>query len=226
MITIKNWAADDRPREKLIAQGAKSLSDAELLAIVLGSGTNKLSALDLAKTIMSDVSNNFKSLSDRSFTQLLTYNGVGPAKAVGIMATLEIARRRLLERNEENNQIRSSKDAFEMLRNNFYDLKHEEFHVLYMNRANKIVGKDQVSKGGIAGTIADGKVIFRNAISHSASAMILAHNHPSGQLKPSEADRKLTKSLVDFGKMIDLQILDHLIVTNDKYFSFADEGLM
>ena len=226
MITIKNWALDDRPREKLISRGATFLSDAELLAIVLGSGTQKHSALDLAKEIKKGSSNSYTTLSECSISQLKKFKGVGEAKAVGMLAVFEIARRRMLEKETKRTQIKSAKDAFRVVRDNFHGLKHEEFHVIYLNRANNVIHTESVSKGGISGTVADGKIIFRNALSHSASALILAHNHPSGQLKPSLADKNLTKSMTEFGKMIDLQILDHLIVTNDNYFSFADEGLM
>ena len=224
--TIKSWAEDDRPREKMILKGRSVLSDAELLAIIIGSGTRKLSAVELAQQILHDVGNDFNGLAKRSIKDLMKYKGVGEAKAISISATLEIARRKgTLEKNL-NPVIRSSKDCFNQLKSIFEDLQHEEFYVLCLNRANSVIAIEQISKGGISGTVADGKIIFKKALENNASALILAHNHPSGQLKPSEADKRLTKHMSEFGKMIDLQILDHLILAENNYYSFADEGEM
>lgn len=224
--TIKCWAEDDRPREKMMLKGRSILSDAELLAIIIGSGTRKLSAVELAQQILYDVGNDFNGLAKRSIKDLMKYKGVGEAKAISISATLEIARRKGIEEKTLNPIIRSSKDCFNQLRSIFEDLQHEEFYVLCLNRANRVISIEQISKGGISGTVADGKIIFKKALEHNTSSMILAHNHPSGQLKPSEADKKLTKQMSEFGKMIDLQVLDHLIIAEGDYFSFADEGEM
>ncbi len=225
-ISIKSWAEDDRPREKMMLKGRGALSDAELLAILIGSGTRELSAVQLSQQILAKAENSLSQLSKFSLEQLTSFKGIGNAKAISILASMEIARRRETTSDSKKLKITSSKDVFNSLKVEFSDLQHEEFYILLLNRANEVLAKQQVSKGGIAGTIADGKVIFNHALEKKASAIILAHNHPSGQLKPSEADKRLTNELVSFGKMIDLQILDHLIFSDNNYFSFADEGLM
>ena len=224
--SIKYWAEDDRPREKMLKKGRLALSDAELLAILIGSGTREMSAVQLSQQILSKAENSFAKLSRLSIDGLMSFKGIGEAKAITIFASMEIARRRELSEAGKQIKIRSSKDAFNVLKVDFSDLSHEEFYILLLNRANDVIGKVQVSKGGVAGTVADGKVIFNHAIEKKASAIILAHNHPSGQLKPSEADLRLTKELKSFGNYIDLQILDHLIFSDNSYFSFADEGVM
>ena len=224
--TIKCWAEDDRPREKMILKGRSVLSDAELLAIIIGSGTRKMSAVELAQQILHDVGNDFNGLAKRSIKDLMKYKGVGEAKAISISATLEIAMRKFTLEKNLNPEIRSSKDCFNQLKSIFEDLQHEEFYVICLNRANRIIAVEQISKGGISGTVADGKIIFKKALENNSSALILAHNHPSGQLKPSEADKRLTKQMSGFGKMIDMQVLDHLIIAENSYFSFADEGEM
>ena len=191
---IKHWAEDDRPREKMLTKGKNALSDAELLAIVLGSGTKELSAVEVARSILEDVNNDLEALSRRSV--------------------------------KGKPSVRCSGDSYNFLVPFFTDLEHEEFYVLYLNRANNILAYEQLSKGGVSGTVADGKIIFSQALQHKACAVILAHNHPSGQLKPSSSDIKLTKSLVKFGGLIDIQVLDHLIITANNYFSFVDEGIL
>jgi DNA repair protein RadC len=226
MRTIKEWAVDDRPREKLANRGPASLSNTELLAILIGSGTRNLSAIDLSRRILSDMQNDIGKLSNVTLQELKEYPGIGTVKAVSMLAAIELSGRILHSGGKDQQFVKSSNDVFKILRSKFNGLKHEEFYAVYLNRANKVLQIEQISKGGLSGTVADGKVIFNHAISHRASAIILAHNHPSGQLRPSNADRSLTKNLKDFGKMIDLQILDHLIVTTDNYFSFADEGIM
>lgn len=226
MNSIKHWSEDDRPREKLMQKGKHVLSNAELLAIILGSGTPKASALDIAQELLKDVKNDFGDLQHLSLAELKNYKGIGDAKAVTIAAVMEISKRSQYQIKQKIQKVNSSRDAFEFLQSYLIGLEHEEFFVIYLNRANCILGCEQISKGGVSGTIADGKVIFSHALKRKSSAMILAHNHPSGQLKPSESDRKLTKNLVEFGKFIDIQILDHLIVANNNYLSFADEGLM
>lgn len=224
--SIKSWAEDDRPREKMLLKGRAALSDAELLAILIGSGTKELSAVKLSQQILSSAENSLQNLSKFSIEQLLKFKGIGEAKAISIFACMEIARRKEGSPDSKKVKISSSNDAFTCLRSDFADLGHEEFFILLLNRANQVIAKQQVSKGGLAGTIADGKIIFNHALEKKASSLILAHNHPSGQLRPSEADKRLTKQLVSFGKMIDLQILDHLIFSDNNYFSFADEGLI
>jgi DNA repair protein RadC len=226
LTTIKDWAEEDRPREKLILKGRTALSDAELLAIIIGSGTRELTAVQVAREILGSSKNSLSSLSRMSVNDLKKFKGIGEAKAIAIYAAMEISRRRKGEVKEKTNSIKSSSDAFNYLQADLMDLEHEEFHTLFLNRGNEIIASEQISKGGISGTVADGKVIFHRALELKSSAMILAHNHPSGQLKPSESDIDLTKSLVKFGKYIDLQILDHLIFSDNNYFSFADEGLI
>lgn len=223
---IKFWAEDDRPREKMLLKGKNSLSDAELLAIVLGSGTKELSAVQVAQTILSDVNNDLHALARRSINDLKRYPGIGQARAVEIAAVMELARRKKRTKVDRKPSVRCSEDSFNFLLPFFADLQHEEFYILYMNRANKIMAYEQLSKGGVSGTIADGKIIFSHALEHKACAIILAHNHPSGQLKPSSSDMKLTKSLIKFGRLIDIQILDHLIIAGNNYFSFVDEGIL
>ena len=224
--TIKSWSEDDRPREKMILKGRLALSDAELIAILIGSGTRELSAVQLSQSILSKANNNLNHLSRFSIDDLMQFKGIGEAKAISICSALELARRKSATEKDKRTKIKSSKDAFNELMGVFLDLAHEEFYVLLLNRANEVIGKEQISKGGVAGTVADGKIIFSHALSKKASGVILAHNHPSGSLKPSVADLRLTKQLASFGKYIDLEILDHLIFSDNNYFSFADEGVM
>lgn len=224
--SIKFWAEDDRPREKMKIKGRAVLSDAELLAIIIGSGNRHLSAVELSRQILASVDNNLSKLSKLSIADLNKFNGIGEAKAISIMAMLEIARRKGGEEQQRITKISSSKHVFDLLKSKFMDLSHEEFYVVFVDRANQVIRTEQISKGGLSGTVADGKIIFQKALESKCSALILAHNHPSGQLKPSEADIKLTKSLINFGKYIDLQVLDHLIFSDNSYFSFADEGIL
>ncbi|OFZ54593.1 MAG: hypothetical protein A3D92_14440 [Bacteroidetes bacterium RIFCSPHIGHO2_02_FULL_44_7] len=223
---IKDWAVEDRPREKLARNGRNSLSDAELLAVLIRSGSRDRSAVDLARQILSSCDNSLTALSKLSVTELQQFKGIGAAKAGAIYAALEIARRRGTELKVQSSKIKSSFDAFQFLQRSMLDLQHEEFHVLFLNRGNQILAGELISKGGLSGTVADGKLIFHRALQMKASGIILAHNHPSGQLRPSEADLKLTNSLVNFGSYIDLKVLDHLIFCDNDYFSFADEGLI
>ncbi len=225
MKPITAWAEDDRPREKLLLKGRHTLSDSELLAILIGSGSRRKSAVELAREILDLHNNDYNKLGKTSVAELMKIKGIGKAKAVQINAAMEISNRRKSS-SPEMEIIRSSRDCFNFIKKVYADKVAEEFHVVFLNRANKILGSECMSKGGMSGTIADGKLIFRKALEYRCSAMILSHNHPSGQLKPSEADRKLTRSLIDFGKLIDIQILDHIIVAENNYFSFADEGIM
>ena len=223
---IKQWAEDDRPREKLINKGKSALSDAELLAILLRSGSSKETAVDLSKRILHHVSDNLIELSKLGFADLMVFNGIGEAKALSIIAALELGRRRRESEIAIKQQIIGSKDVFEYFHSNLNDSQYEEFWVLLLNRGNKIIKKVMISEGGIAGTVADPKRIFKTAIENNASSMILCHNHPSGNLKPSEADIKLTKKLKDAGTMLDISVLDHIIIGEEKFYSFADEGLI
>ncbi len=224
--TIKSWAEEDRPREKMLRKGRNALSDAELLAILIGSGTRDVSAVELSREILANSQHSLAELSRKSVSDFMKFKGIGEAKAITLFAAMEIARRRSSSGDVARFKVRSSRDAFNYIKADLSDLKHEEFYIILLNRANEIIGKSQISKGGLSGTVADGKVIFSKALELKSSALILAHNHPSGQLKPSEEDKKLTKSYITFGKYIDLHILDHLIIADDNYYSFADDGLM
>jgi len=223
---IKLWAEADRPREKLLLNGRRHLTDAELIAILIGSGNRNESAVDLSKRILAEYENDLDALGKVSVKSLSQFKGIGEAKAIAIIAALELGRRRKESAATEVISITSSKDAFEVLLPVFADLNHEEFWILILNQANRVIGKQLISKGGLAGTIADPKIIFKTAIEHNAAFIILAHNHPSGNLKPSGQDISITKKLVEGGKMLDLQVLDHLILTDRAYYSFGDEGLI
>jgi DNA repair protein RadC len=223
--TIKSWAEDDRPREKLALKGKNSLSDAELLAILLGSGTREKSALELAKDMLSKSAYNLNKFCKQSLKELTEFKGVGNAKAITILAAIELGNRRLDEGNEKRRKVNSSKDVFDFLYASFYGLNHEEFHVVFLNRKNEILSSALLSKGGLSQTIVDGKILFKMALEHKAASIILCHNHPSGNLTPSDQDLQITKSLNSFGKMIDLPILDHLIFADNNYFSFTDRNV-
>ena len=224
--TIKNWALDDRPREKLLQRGRLSLTDAELIAILIGSGSREESAVELSKKILSKNLNNLNLLGKQSVSQLMQFKGIGEAKAISIIAAMELGRRRRSEEALENIKITSSNSVFEVLQPILGDLPHEEFWILYLNNANKIIEKFQISKGGITGTLVDVRITLRKALELGAVSLILAHNHPSGNLNPSDADKQLTVKLKTAAESMDIKILDHLIVTEKSYFSFADEGLM
>ncbi len=225
-LTIKAWAEEDRPREKLLAKGRHSLSDAELLAILLGSGSHQETAVDLAKRILQSIENDLQDLGKSSLAELMRFKGIGEAKAITIVAALELGRRRQLSNIRQKPQISCSRDAFNILAPFLVDLPHEEFWILLLNRSNRVIAREQVSIGGISGTVVDAKIIFHKAIEGRASSIILCHNHPSGNLEPSAADQRLTKKLIEAGKTLDVFVLDHLIVSEMGYFSFADEGLM
>lgn len=224
--SIKNWALGDRPREKLIQKGKLALSDAELIAILIGSGNNKESAVELGKRILSGSHNNLNNLGKLSLKQLTEYKGIGEAKAISIIAAMELGRRRRSEEAVEKVKISSSNSVFELLQPILGELEHEEFWILYLNNANKIIEKFQISKGGITGTLVDVRITLRKALEVGAVSLILAHNHPSGNLNPSEADKQLTRKLKTASESLDIKILDHIIVTEKSYFSFADEGLL
>lgn len=225
-LTIKKWASEDRPREKLLQKGKMSLTDAELIAILIGSGSRKESAVDLSKRILSSNKNNLSQLGKLSVQQLMHFKGIGEAKAITIIAAMELGRRRRTEEALELVKITSSNSVFELMQPIIGELAHEEFWILYLNNANKIIDQFQISKGGITGTLVDVRITLRKALEIGAVSLILAHNHPSGNLNPSEADKQLTTKLKTASESLDIKILDHLIVTEKSYFSFADEGLL
>ncbi len=225
-LTIKSWSPEDRPREKMLLKGTTALSDAELVAILIGSGTPKLSAVELSKKILLLGNNNLNELAKLSIKDLTKIKGIGEAKAITIVAALELGRRRKEKDPEEKPKITTSKDAFDLLKGDMMDLPTEEFWVLLMNRAHRVIKKKRVSEGGVAGTVADPKVIFKMALEELACGIIVAHNHPSGNLQASQSDIDLTKKLKEAGKLMEIQLLDHLIIADQKYLSFADEGLI
>jgi DNA repair protein RadC len=225
-ISIKNWSEDDRPREKLILKGKSVLSDAELIAILIGSGSRNESAVELSKKILASVANNLNELGKLNLSQLCNFKGIGEAKAVTIIAAMELARRRRSEEVIELTKITSSKIIFEIMQPIIGELPHEEFWVLYLNNANKVIAKNQLSKGGMTGTVVDVRIIFKSALESGAVGILLCHNHPSGNLKPSEADIEITKKVKTAGKSLDINVLDHLIITQNGYYSFADEGIL
>lgn len=226
LLNIKQWAEDDRPREKLVAKGKSALSNAELLAILLRSGSTKETAVDLSKRMLSEVSDNLLELSKLSLAEFMKFKGIGEAKALSIIAALELGKRCRVSEVAVKEKISGSRDVFEYFQNNLADNQYEEFWILLLSRANKIIKKSSISQGGIAGTVADPKKIFKTALENNASSIILCHNHPSGNIKPSEADIKLTKKLKDAGVLLDISVLDHVIVGDNTYFSFADENLI
>lgn len=225
-LSIKDWATDDRPREKLLQKGRQSLSDAELIAILIGSGNKTETAVDVAKRILNSVNNNLNDLGRLSINQLIKIKGIGEAKAISIAAALELGRRRKLTDQEDKPQIKSSQDAFQIVYPMLEDLSHEEFWILYLNRSNKVIELFKLSQGGISGTVIDNKIILKKAIENLSSSIILVHNHPSGNINPSEADKQITKKLIEASKLMEINVLDHLIISGNKYLSFADEGLL
>lgn len=221
---IKSWAEDDRPREKLLGKGRQVLSEAELIAILIGSGSKNETAVELSKRILGAVENNLNSLGKLSVQELTKFKGIGEAKAVSIVAALELGRRRKEADLVKREKITSSKDAFEIMRPILLDLPHEEFWLLLLNRANALVKKELISRGGVAGTVVDTKLIFKSAVEQYASSIIVCHNHPSGNLKPSDADLRITKNIKEAGRIMEIPLMDHLIITEAGYYSFADEG--
>ena len=225
-VSIRKWAEEDRPREKMLLKGRESLSDAELVAILMGSGNREESAVGLARRILSDVEDNLIGLSRKSIHDLMKYKGVGEAKAISICAALELGRRRRGSEIAKKDKIHSSKDAFELMQQHLSDLNYEEFWLILLRRNNSVIAKKQVSEGGVAGTVVDPKRIFRECLENGANSVILCHNHPSGNKNPSEADKTITKKIVNGGKLLDISVLDHIIVGEESFFSFADEGIM
>jgi len=226
-ITIKNLAEEDRPREKLMLKGRSVLSDAELIAILIGSGSRKETAVQLSQRILASVNHNLNDLSKLSINDLLKFKGIGEAKAISIIAAAELGRRRKDSETIEKPKIKSSKDAYDQLSGDLIDLAHEEFWILLLNRANEVLAKINVSKGGTTGTVVDGKIIMKLAIEKPrCCGIVLGHNHPSGNLKPSEADIKITHKLREIASFVDINLIDHIIVGEKAYYSFADEGLL
>ncbi|MEM1324181.1 MAG: DNA repair protein RadC [Bacteroidota bacterium] len=225
-LNIKAWAEEDRPREKFRNMGKKHLTDAELLAILLNTGSRAETAVGLAQRILRSVGNNLNALGKCSVKELMVFRGIGEAKAITIASALEIGRRRQLSSTVQQAQMRSSKDAYQLIAPALRDLKQEEFWILLLNRSNRFIGKTCISTGGVSGTVVDAKVIFKRAIESLASSIILCHNHPSGNLKPSLADIKITQKLKRAGDSLDIAVLDHIIITDNSYYSFADEGRM
>jgi len=224
--SIKNWSQDDQPREKLLHKGKEVLSDAELVAILIGSGNKQESAVDLSKRILLSADNNLSALGKLSLKQLMTFKGIGEAKAITIMAALELGRRRREEDALEKQKITSSRSVFEFMQPVIGELQHEEFWIIYLNNSNKVIKKSQLSKGGITGTLVDVRLVLKSALEFGAIGLILVHNHPSGTLNPSSADIKLTDKLKVASESLDIKVLDHIIVTEKAYFSFADEKLL
>lgn len=225
-IPIKSWAEDDRPREKLLIKGRAALSDAELIAILIGSGSRNESAVQLSQKILASINNNLNELGKLSVNDLMKFRGIGEAKAISIAAALELGRRRKGENPQHKTRINTSKDIFELVHPRLADIPHEEFWVIYLNRANSIIHQKNISVGGVTGTVVDVKLIMKTAVESLASSIILCHNHPSGNLRPSQADIDLTKNLVQAGAFLEIKVVDHVITGDNAYFSFCDEGMM
>jgi len=225
-MSIKLLAEDDRPREKFLLKGKNSLSDAELLAIIMGSGNREDSAVELARKILSAVGNNWHNLSVLQISDLTKFKGVGEAKAISIVAALEIGRRRAAQEVPEKIQITNSQDTYKILAPFLADLQTEEFWAVFLNQNNRIIGKSRLSSGGINQSVVDIRILFKTALEHFATGLVVAHNHPSGNLKPSQEDLKITKQIAEAGKILNIQLLDHLILAQNSYLSFADENLL
>jgi DNA repair protein RadC len=225
-LTIKEWALEDRPREKMLKHGFSALSNAELIAILIGSGNLTESAVELSRRILSDFKNNLDQIGKSSVEKLKGYNGIGEAKAINILAALELGRRRILAENGIQTKINSSEDAYECIKVELSDLTHEEFWVIYLDRANNVIDKSKISQGGISGTVIDVRIILKQAIEKLASSIILAHNHPSGNLSPSQSDLDITHKAGEASKLVDIKVLDHIIIAGNHFSSLADEGLI
>ena len=224
-LTIKSWAPDDRPREKLESKGKASLSDAELIAIIIGSGNRQESALALSQRMLQSVNGNLYQLAKLSIKKLTTFKGVGVAKAIAIITALELGKRRQLETIQKKGTITSSKDVFTLMQPVLGDLEHEEFWVLFLDNSNSVIAKRQISKGGLTATVVDVRLLYKSALELVSVAIIVCHNHPSGKLQPSAADKRITQKIKVAGTTLDIKLLDHLIITEKAYFSFADEGV-
>ena len=224
--SIKEWAADDRPREKMMAKGKAALSNAELIAILIGSGNSELSAVELSRSILDSVSNDLIALSNLTLADLMQHKGIGEAKAITIMAALELGKRRRGAEANLPTEVKDSKDSFERFLPYIDDPRQEHFLVMYLNQSNHALKVECISNGGTTNVIADPKVIFKNSLTLNATCIVLGHNHPSGNPRPSEEDRLLTKKLVAAGKLLDINVIDHIIIGNERYYSFRDHGEM
>ncbi len=224
--SIKNWSLDDRPREKLLYKGKENLSHAELIAILIGSGNREESAVALSKRILASVNNDLNKLGKLSVNDLMQFKGVGEAKAISIIAATELGRRRRLQVAQQDPKITSSRHVFNLMQPIIGELSHEEFWILYLTNSNRVIEKSQLSKGGITGTLVDVRLVLKNALQIGATAIILSHNHPSGTLQPSQSDKQITQKLKTACQSLDIKILDHIIVTEKDYFSFADNSLL
>jgi DNA repair protein RadC len=225
-LSIKFLSEDDRPREKFLLKGKSALSDSELLAIILGSGNTQESAVELSRRILKSVDNNWQKLSLLSIKDLMKFRGIGEAKAISVAAALEIGRRKTSQEIPEKVSIKSSTDAYIIFSEHLSDLRTEEFWVIFLDQKNQIIYKSQISKGGITGTVVDVRVLFKMALEHYATSIIVAHNHPTGNLKPSEADLKITNNIKNAGEILDIKLTDHLIIGENTFFSFQDQGLL
>ena len=224
--TIKEWALDDRPREKMIAKGKAALSNAELLAILIGSGNSELSAVDLSRAVLDKVGNDLIALSNLSLNELMDHKGIGAAKAVSIMAALELGKRRRGAEASLPEEVKDSKTSFERFLSHIDDMKQEHFLVMYLDQSFHELKVECISNGGTTNVIADPRIIFKHALNHGATCIILGHNHPSGNPRPSKDDRQLTQKIVSAGKLLDIAVIDHIIIGNERYYSFRDHGEM
>lgn len=225
-LTIRNWCEEDRPREKLIKGGRNALSNVELLAILIATGTNKKTALDLAREVLNKANHDLNQLAKWTVKDYCKIEGIGPAKAVTLISAIELTVRKQKSEYKEKSVIQTSKDAYQVMRHHLEDLNHEEFWVLTLNRRNSVISKHQISIGGITSTIVDQRKIFKIALDDISTGIVLFHNHPSGNHLPSESDNQLTKKLKAAGNLLDINVLDHLIITQDNYYSYVDEGKM
>lgn len=225
-MSIKFLAEDDRPREKFLLKGKNALSDAELLAIIMGSGNRDDSAVELGRKILDSVGNNWHNLSLLQISELIKFKGIGEAKAISIATALEIGRRRAAQEVPEKIQITQSSDIYKVLQPFLSDLQTEEFWVIFLNQNNRLIGKSKLSSGGINQSVVDVRILFKAALDHFATGIVIAHNHPSGNLKPSQEDLKITKQISEAGTLLNIQLLDHLIISQNSFLSFADENLL
>lgn len=223
---IKSWAEEDRPREKLLDKGRHVLTEAELIAILIGSGSRDETSVELSKRILSSTGNNLNELGKLNVNELMKFKGIGEAKAISIIAALELGRRRKETEIVKRERVITSKDVYEIMKPSMMDLPHEEFWLLMLNRASSVIKKELISRGGVSGTVVDAKIIFKTAVEQYASSIIICHNHPSGNLNPSDADIKLTKNIKEAGRIMEISLLDHLIISEKGFYSFADEGII
>ena len=223
---ISNWAQEDRPREKLLKQGVHQLTNSELLAMLIGSGSGTRNAIEISRALLNAVHNQWDQLAQMEYVHLTKVHGIGPARAVRILSAMEISRRRAAQPSQKRHKIHSSQDVYQLMHDLLFDQKTEYFWVIYLNRAHQVIHRQLISQGGVSGTLVDPKLVFKFALDHLACALILVHNHPSGQLKPSKADERLTSKLLQAGQVLEIPVLDHLIFTNSGYFSFADESML